>query len=55
MLALEIDPSVLVGFPFARQYLGFEGHRSTIYIMAADSQANSVDNLLAARADPEKT
>jgi putative ABC transport system permease protein len=53
VLAPEIDSSVLVGFPFAQQHLGFDGHPSTIYIKAADSQVTSVDNLLAAQANPE--
>ncbi len=53
VLAPEIDSSILVGFPFAQQYLGFDGHPSTIYVKATDSQVNSVDNLLAAQANPE--
>jgi putative ABC transport system permease protein len=53
VLAPDIDSSVLVGFPFARQYLGFDGHPSTVYVKATDSQVNRVDNLLAAQANPE--
>src|SRR5439155_15729230 len=30
-LAPEIDSSVLVGFPAAKRYLGFDGHPTTIY------------------------
>jgi putative ABC transport system permease protein len=48
-----IDTSVLIGYPAAEQYLGFDGHPSTIYVKAADSQVTAVDNLLAAQADPE--
>jgi hypothetical protein len=33
-LAPEIDSSVLVGFPAAQTYLGFDGHPSTIYVRA---------------------
>jgi len=52
-LAPEIDSSVLIGFPAAERYLGFDGHPSEIYLRAASSQVNTVDNLLAAQANPE--
>ena len=48
-----IDSSVLVGYPAAEQYLGFDGHPSTIYVKAQDSQVTAVDNLLAAQANPQ--
>jgi putative ABC transport system permease protein len=41
------------GYPAAEQYLGFDGHPSTIYVKARDSQVTAVDNLLAAQASPE--
>jgi putative ABC transport system permease protein len=53
VLAPEIDSSVLVGFPAAEKYLGFDGHPSTIYLRAQNSQVNAVDSLLAASASPE--
>ena len=53
VLAPEIDSSVLVGFPAAEKYLGFDGHPSTIYVRAETSQVNAVDNLLAATANPQ--
>ena len=53
VLAPDIDSSVLVGFPFAEQYLGFDGHPSTVYVKAIDSQVNEVANLLGAQANPE--
>jgi putative ABC transport system permease protein len=49
----DIDSSVLVGFPAAEKYLGFDGHPTTIYIRAQTSQVNTVDSLLAAQANPE--
>ena len=52
-LAPEIDSSVLIGFPAAERYLGFDGHPSAIYLRAASSQVTTVDNLLAAQANPE--
>ena len=52
-LASGIDSSILVGYPAAQRYLGFDGHPSTIYIRAADSAIQRVDNLLAAQANPE--
>jgi putative ABC transport system permease protein len=48
-----IDSSVLVGFPAAQRYLGFDGHPSTIYVRAQTSQVDAVDNLLAATTNPE--
>jgi putative ABC transport system permease protein len=52
-LAPEIDSSVLIGYPAAENYLGFDGHPSTIYVKAATSQVRAVDSLLAAQANPE--
>jgi putative ABC transport system permease protein len=53
VLEPDIDSSVLVGFPAAEKYLGFDGHPTTIYVRAQTSQVNSVDSLLAAQANPE--
>jgi putative ABC transport system permease protein len=44
---------VLVGFPAAEHYLHFDGHPSTVYLRATDSQVTTVDGLLAAQANPE--
>jgi putative ABC transport system permease protein len=52
-LAPEIDSSILVGFPAAEHYLGFDGHPSEIYVRAVDSLVVTVDNLLGAQANPE--
>ena len=52
-LAPDVDSSVLVGFPAAEHYLGFDGHPSTIYVRAQSSHVNAVDNLLAATANPQ--
>ncbi len=50
VLAPEIDSSVLVGFPAAENYLGFDGHPSTdLRPRARTSQVTAVDSLLAAR------
>jgi putative ABC transport system permease protein len=53
VLAPQIDSSVLVGYPAAVTYLGFDGNPSTIYVRAQTSQVTVVDNLLAAQANPE--
>jgi putative ABC transport system permease protein len=53
VLAPEIDTSVLVGFPAARRYLGFDGHPSTIYVRSQTSQVAAVQTVLAATANPE--
>ena len=52
-LAPEIDSSVLVGFPAAEQYLGFDGHPSEIYVRCDTDQVTAVDSVLAATANPE--
>jgi len=53
ILSPDVDSSVLVGFPFAQQYLSFDGHPTTIYLKAAYSQVNAVYNLLGDQANPE--
>jgi putative ABC transport system permease protein len=53
VLASDLDSAVLVGYPAAERYLGFDGHPSTIYLRAQDERVNAVDNLLAATANPE--
>jgi putative ABC transport system permease protein len=54
--APQLDSAVLVGFPAAQKYLGFDGHPSEIYVRTTpDDQAatTAVDNLLGAQASPE--
>jgi putative ABC transport system permease protein len=56
LLDPNLDSSVLVGFPAAEQYLGFDGHPSTIYVRTQTSQLSQVSrvqSLLSATADPE--
>jgi putative ABC transport system permease protein len=54
-LAQQLDTSVLVGFPAAQHYLGFDGHPSELYVRTVNTQAATtrVDNLLGAQANPE--
>jgi putative ABC transport system permease protein len=54
--APAIDSAVLVGFPAAATYLGFDGHPAQIYVRTIpDDRAvtTAVDTLLAAQASPE--
>jgi putative ABC transport system permease protein len=54
--APQIDSAVLVGFPAAERYLDFDGNPSVIYVRTtpnASAVTTSVDNLLAAEANPE--
>jgi putative ABC transport system permease protein len=44
---------VLIGFPAAQTYLGFDGHPSQIYLRAATDQVDAVHDVLAATANPE--
>jgi putative ABC transport system permease protein len=53
LLASEIDSSILVGFPAAKRYLGFDGHPTTIYVRSETSQTAAVQSVLAATANPE--
>ncbi len=53
VLAPEIDSSVLVGFPAAQQYLGFDGHPSAIYVRAQTADVDAADNLLGPTANPQ--
>ena len=53
VLAPEIDSSVLIGFPAAKTYLGFDGHPTTIYVRSDTSQVAAVQDVLAATANPE--
>jgi putative ABC transport system permease protein len=53
VLAPEIDSEVLIGFPAAQTYLGFDGHPSEIYLRAATDQVDAVHDMLAATANPE--
>jgi putative ABC transport system permease protein len=52
-LAGEIDSAVLVGFPAAKRYLGFDGHPTTIYVRSETSQVTAVQGVLAATANPQ--
>jgi putative ABC transport system permease protein len=52
-LAPEIDESVLVGFPAAQQYLGFDGHPTTIYVRSVTNETAAVQSVLGATANPE--
>jgi putative ABC transport system permease protein len=49
----DVDSSVLVGFPFAENYLSFNGEPSTIYVKATYGRVTTVDNLLADQASPQ--
>ncbi len=53
VLVSAIDSAVLVGYPAAETYLGFDGHPSTIYLRAQNDRVAVVDGLLAATANPE--
>ena len=54
-LAPQIDTSILVGFPAAQTYLGFDGHPSELYVRTVNTPAATTraDDLLAAQANPE--
>jgi putative ABC transport system permease protein len=62
VLAPEIDTSILIGYPAAERYLGYNtirdgrltvGPPSTIYVRAQTSQVRAVQSLLAQTANPE--
>jgi len=53
VLAPQVDTSVLVGFPAAEKYLGFDGHPSSIYVRTQQNSVDQVDALLGNTANPE--
>jgi putative ABC transport system permease protein len=53
MLTPEIDSSVLIGFPAAETYLGFDGHPSEVYLRAQTAEVDAVQSVLAPTANPE--
>ena len=52
-LASEIDSSVLVGAPIARQSFGYDGHPGRIYVRTVTSQTDRTAALLGSTAWPE--
>ena len=52
VLVPDVDSSILVGFPAAERYLGFDGHPSTVYVRA-QADVDGVDGLLGATANPQ--
>jgi putative ABC transport system permease protein len=56
VLAPEIDSSILVGFPAAEHYLGFDGHPSNIYVRTQDTPVatDAIDAVLGAQASPQE-
>ena len=55
VLAPEIDTSVLIGFPAAETYLGFDGHPSEIYLRADTDQVNAVHGRARRHRQPRST
>ncbi|MQY05511.1 ABC transporter permease [Actinomadura macrotermitis] len=51
-LAPELDSAVLMGWPAASAYLGFDGHPTTVYTRSAESRVEAVRGVLAATANP---
>ncbi|MCU1486627.1 MAG: hypothetical protein JWN67_3373 [Actinomycetia bacterium] len=52
VLAPQIDGSILVGFPAAATYLGFDGHPTEIYVRSVTDQTAAVQEVLGATANP---
>lgn len=51
-LAPELDSAVLVSWTAAKTYLHFDGHPTTVYCRAVESQVIAVRDVLAATANP---
>jgi putative ABC transport system permease protein len=51
-LAPELDSAVLIGWPAATTYLGFDGHPTTVYTRSVESQVEAVRAVLAPTANP---
>ncbi len=52
-LAPEVERSALVGWDVAKRLLGFDGHPSTVYVRAEESQVDGVRSVLAATLNPQ--
>nr|WP_123671022.1 ABC transporter permease [Actinocorallia herbida] len=52
-LASELDSAALVGWPAARERLGFDGSPTTVYTRTGDAHVAEVRAVLAATANPE--
>ena len=51
-IAPELDSAALIGWRAAQAYAGFDGHPTTIYIRAVESQVAQVRSVLAPTANP---
>ncbi|GIF00337.1 ABC transporter permease [Paractinoplanes rishiriensis] len=51
-LAPELDTAALVGWAAATEYLGFDGHPTTVYTRSLDDQVEAVRSLLPPTANP---
>jgi putative ABC transport system permease protein len=52
-LAPEIERSVLVGWNAAKQFLGFDGHPTTVYVRAGESEVDNVRHVLGQTLNPQ--
>ncbi|MGX2996580.1 ABC transporter permease [Streptomyces sp. JNUCC 64] len=52
-LAPELDTAALIGWRAGKEYLGFDGHPTTIYTRSADAAVPQVQTVLGATANPE--
>ncbi|MBO3743921.1 ABC transporter permease [Actinoplanes flavus] len=52
-LAPELDRAALVGWGAAREYAGFDGHPTTVYLRAVESQVEAVRGVLGRTANPQ--
>lgn len=52
-LAAELDTAALVGWPVAKQRLGFDGYPTTVYTRSREESVEAVRSVLGATANPE--
>jgi putative ABC transport system permease protein len=52
-LAPDLDAAALVGWPYAKKELGFDGHPTIVYERSADDRVTTIAKVLAATANPE--
>jgi putative ABC transport system permease protein len=51
-LVTQIDSMAFIGFPIAKQYFGFDGHPTKLYLRSVPSQVNTVAAVLPATVNP---
>ncbi|MEV7286202.1 ABC transporter permease [Streptomyces sp. NPDC093252] len=53
-LTPELDTQALIGWPYAREHLGFDGYPTVLHVRAVEARVAEVQSVLGATTNPEK-